>query len=146
MKCAVGLRTFRSAKGKNKSVDSISSSTLPLAFILDGLMQHISPSRTATKPHREKDAAPVPTDIAEKMIALKRKQAAKYVSCPPKLIPLPFLFFSLLTLLVFAFSAMSESKTVQNVRLSLHKALRHRQYHRPAGRSSPPDSHHLRCL
>jgi protein SMG6 len=46
-------------------------------------MQHISPSRTATKPHREKDAAPKPTDFNEKMIALKRKQAAKCVSSPP---------------------------------------------------------------
>ena len=45
-------------------------------------MQHVSPSRTSTKPHREKEgAAPKPTDIAEKMIALKRKQA-KYVSRP----------------------------------------------------------------
>jgi len=33
----------------------------------------------SAKPHRERDAAPVPTDIAEKMTALKRKQA-KYVS------------------------------------------------------------------
>ena len=50
-------------------------------------MQHVSPSRTSTKPHREKEgAAPKPTDIAEKMIALKRKQAAKYVGRP---VPLP---------------------------------------------------------
>jgi protein SMG6 len=46
-------------------------------------MQHVSPSRASTKPHREKEGtAPKPTDIAEKMIALKRKQAAKYVYRP----------------------------------------------------------------
>jgi protein SMG6 len=40
-------------------------------------MQHISPSRQPTKQHRtERDVAPVPTDIAEKMIAFKRKQAS----------------------------------------------------------------------
>jgi len=33
----------------------------------------------------------MPTDIAEKMIALKRKQAAKYVPSPP----LPFRLFSI---------------------------------------------------
>ena len=38
---------------------------------------HVSPTRmsTAKPPHRERESAPVPTDIAEKMIALKRKQA-----------------------------------------------------------------------
>ncbi|KAI9463378.1 hypothetical protein F5148DRAFT_1313175 [Russula earlei] len=55
-------------------------------------MQHISPSRTSTKPHREREreTAPVPTDIAEKMIALKRKQA-KYVPHPPSPPPLVIL-------------------------------------------------------
>ena len=37
----------------------------------------------ATKHHRDRDAKPVPTDIAEKMIALKRKQA-RYVSPTPR--------------------------------------------------------------
>src|SRR5260221_2930613 len=36
------------------------------------------PQTVSSPPHRERESAPVPTDIAEKMIALKRKQA-KYV-------------------------------------------------------------------
>ena len=88
----------------------------------------------------------MPTDIAEKMIALKRKQA-KYVSLypptPPNSFPLllPLVCFS--SDIIVAFLAMSESRTVQNVRpLSLYKVLRHRL----ADRSTPPDSHHLRSL
>jgi hypothetical protein len=60
-------------------------------------MQHVSPSRTSTKPHREKDGAPIPTDLAERMIAHKRKQA-KYVYSPVS--PLPLQFTSLIVLLV----------------------------------------------
>lgn len=84
----------------------------------------------------------MPTDIAEKMIALKRKQATKYVSIPPLPLPLPFPFSFSHPLFFISLSAMSESRTGQNVRLSLHKALRHPL----AGRSPPPASHHLRCL
>jgi hypothetical protein len=41
-------------------------------------MQHVSPSRSSTKPHREKDGAPIPTDLAERMTAHKQKHV-KYV-------------------------------------------------------------------
>src|SRR5260370_31069588 len=85
------LRKVRSAKRrKNKSVNSIHPQLI-LSLSSSGAMQHISPSRTATKPHREKDAAPITTDIHEKMIAFKRKQA-KYVestSVPSSLFVFP---------------------------------------------------------
>ena len=45
-------------------------------------MQHVSPQRISSKTlHKERDSAPQPTDIAERMIALKRKQA-RYVRYP----------------------------------------------------------------
>lgn len=96
----------RQVKCKNKSVDLISSlkQLIPSpSSILDGQMQHISPSRTATKPHREKEPAPVPTDIAEKMIALKRKQA-KYVFNPLQPPPPPPVSIFLLIFFVRIFS------------------------------------------
>lgn len=58
-------------------------------------MQHVSPPRMSTKPSlKDRDSAPQPTDIAERMIALKRKQA-RYVPYPT--ISTPFFSFIPLT-------------------------------------------------
>ena len=85
----------------------------------------------AARHHRERDAAPVPTDIADKLIAFKRKQA-RYVrrraySPPPAFNPSHILFY---------FTAILDRRTVQNV-LPPNPNL-----HRPAG--NPLQGRHLR--
>jgi hypothetical protein len=61
-------------------------------------MQHVSPQRMSTKPSlKERDSAPQPTDIAERMIALKRKQA-RYVRYPMISAPSYPFFFSFIHL------------------------------------------------
>ncbi len=90
----------------------------------------------ATKHHRERDAAPVPTDIAEKMIALKRKQA-KYVPRRAHTPPPQTLFLNP-SHTFYYFTAIIE-RIVQSVPLCPPRTP---NLHRPAG--NPLQGRHLR--
>ena len=81
---------MRKVDKENQSV-SLSSASTPTPSFAFPLPMH------ATKHHRERDAAPIPTDIADKVTAFKRKQA-KYV--PPRAHPPPSLGPFSLTILL----------------------------------------------
>ena len=70
------MRSGLSIRLKGKRIEIIPSSSIPFHLTVLIPSMHVSPTRMSAKPpHRERESAPVPTDIAEKMIALKRKQA-----------------------------------------------------------------------
>jgi len=103
----------------------LKSSFVPLHLtVLIPSMHHLSPPRMSTKPlHRERESAPVPTDIAEKMIALKRKQA-KYVSPipaspnPPTPPPFPFHSYTPHTLCSQPYQSQGPRRTARSICLA----------------------------